>query len=428
MKYLKIKNNGEIDPQALHLVGASTKVGDDSKIGQFGSGNKYALCYLLRNSYDIRVFAGDRELNLETKPHEFGGQTFHRVYVDGEPTSLTTQMGKDWDLWQAMRELYCNAVDEGGNTIDFTDDVTPTKGETHFYVECTADVLEFMTNFDKYFLSPSRIICEVPGYGRISHKSGKEANVYRKGIRCYDTERTSVYDYDLDDIKISEDRLVQYPWRVVPAIWDLIFNCDNEQVIRTFLARCCENFSLEGNVDDISTIYATEVSPTFLEVISSMTFAPVGMSGLLTAEEQASTCIVPTKVFNVLRELVKDNNIQDKFKLTKNNELFREYDTTPLEGEIIRKCLEFFKEVDFDIPYTIKTVKFENKKILGAAVDGEILLSDVGLERGIFDVCNTILEEYIHLKYKVKDETRDFQTASINLLLKYMQKANAIAI
>lgn len=51
MKYIRIKNQWLIEPQALHLVGASTKRNDASKIGQFGSGNKYAMAYLLRNNY-----------------------------------------------------------------------------------------------------------------------------------------------------------------------------------------------------------------------------------------------------------------------------------------------------------------------------------------------------------------------------------------
>ena len=40
MKYLKISNKGEIDPNAFRLRGASTKRNDEMKIGFFGIGLK----------------------------------------------------------------------------------------------------------------------------------------------------------------------------------------------------------------------------------------------------------------------------------------------------------------------------------------------------------------------------------------------------
>jgi hypothetical protein len=43
MKYIKIKNNGLIEAQALYLVGASTKRNDSTKIGQFGHSKRQLL-------------------------------------------------------------------------------------------------------------------------------------------------------------------------------------------------------------------------------------------------------------------------------------------------------------------------------------------------------------------------------------------------
>lgn len=51
--YLKIENEGTVPVEAFTLIGASSKRDDSSKIGMFGSGNKYALAYLLRNNYGI---------------------------------------------------------------------------------------------------------------------------------------------------------------------------------------------------------------------------------------------------------------------------------------------------------------------------------------------------------------------------------------
>jgi len=40
MKYIRVKNAGKIEVSALHMMGVSTKRGDSTKIGQFGSGNR----------------------------------------------------------------------------------------------------------------------------------------------------------------------------------------------------------------------------------------------------------------------------------------------------------------------------------------------------------------------------------------------------
>ena len=48
--YLIIRNKGIIVEEAITLLGASSKRDDDSKIGYFGSGLKYALACFLRNN------------------------------------------------------------------------------------------------------------------------------------------------------------------------------------------------------------------------------------------------------------------------------------------------------------------------------------------------------------------------------------------
>ena len=90
MKYLRIKNNGLIDPLALTLVGASTKRNDETKIGQFGSGNKFAMAYLIRNGYEVQIYAGKRNIAIETVDETFRGIDFKIIKIDGRETSITT--------------------------------------------------------------------------------------------------------------------------------------------------------------------------------------------------------------------------------------------------------------------------------------------------------------------------------------------------
>jgi hypothetical protein len=426
MRYIRIKNIGEIEPQALHLVGASTKRHDSTKIGQFGSGNKYAMAFLLRNGYELKVFSGTREIPITTQKEIFRDQEFNVIYIDGEKTSITTEMGKDWKYWQAMRELYCNALDEGGYGMDMVSDIEPKTGETHFYILNKADSTEFIQNFDNYFATKKKVLfeCEI---GRILEKTGDKANIYRKGIKCYNANKTSVFDYDFFDIQIDENRLVQYFWDVEEKLWDLIFRCNDQEVLRKILMSSDNNDYLESQLSGISTIRADNISEEARELITTINIAPAGYAGLLKQDEVHNHVILPTKVYDAVRHIVKDENVGDRFKIGRKGSFYREVSTDALQDATLAKAMDFLKEVDFDISYPIKLAIFDNKEVLGMASfeDQTILVSDICVERGVNEVVNTIIEEYIHLKHNVRDETRAFQTAAIAELITYMKRKNA---
>ena len=82
MHYLKISNKGLLDVEALTLLGASSKRGDNTKIGMFGSGNKFSLAYLLRNNYELRIFSGLEEIKLTTIEKTFRDKKFNIILVN----------------------------------------------------------------------------------------------------------------------------------------------------------------------------------------------------------------------------------------------------------------------------------------------------------------------------------------------------------
>src|SRR5574343_1021192 len=135
--WLKISNQGLIDPNALILMGASSKRDDVSKIGFFGTGIKYALAVLLRNNIAIKIYNGVKEIEVSTKTVSFRDKEYQQVFIDGRETSITTDIGPDWKIWYAIREIYCNAIDEGG--MDILQVSTPMM---HLYDDTTTIFLE----------------------------------------------------------------------------------------------------------------------------------------------------------------------------------------------------------------------------------------------------------------------------------------------
>lgn len=426
MKYIQIKNTGLIEPQALHLVGASTKRNDSTKIGQFGSGNKFALAYLLRNGYDVKVFSGTNEISITTKKENFRDHEFNVIYIGGEKTSITTEMGKDWEFWQSIREIVANSMDEGGYCMNFMQEIKPVENETHFYIDTKKDVMEFVSNFDNYFATNKKVFFECSA-GRILEKSGDKANIYRKGIKCHNSNRVSVYDYDFIDIQIDENRLVKYSWHVEEKMWDLIFRCDNEEIIMNILHNCHDDKFIEGCIADFATISSSNMSDTYKKCLKKINMAPKRFAGLLKPDEVNNHIIIPTKIFQSVRGMIGDDNVGEKFKVSSGG-IFREIEPDKLQKATIKQAMYFFKEVSFNIPYEIVVAIFDEKDTMGCAYKNQIIISDVCLEKGVNDVSNTIIEEYIHLKYGARDETRAFQTAIITEMIGYMKKNNSIVI
>lgn len=430
MKYIKIKNQGVIEPQALHLIGASTKTNDSTKIGQFGSGNKYALAFFLRENYEMFIYAGLDEMKISTIKETFRDQVFQVIHIDSVRTSITTQMGKDWKLWQAMRELYCNALDEGSVAIEFVQDIKPVADETHFYIATRPEIKQFITDFDNYFSTNKEVLFEC-SVGKIVEKSGTLSNIYRKGIRCFNTKQTSSYDYDFNYIDIDENRLVRYPWQVDEMLWDMVSQCTDEEVILNILLNSNDLKFLESGISDISTIRTDRMSEEFKRCIRKTNLAPSGYAGLLKVDEIHKHVIIPTKIFKAIRGTLKDENVGDNFKISRNGAMFRilELAEIPeLHRRTLADALSFFEEVKFIIPYGIDIAIFDDKEVMGSVNDGKILISDICLDAGVNEVANTIIEEFIHIKHSVADETRAFQTALITEFIVYMKNNNAIVI
>lgn len=430
MNYLKIKNNGVMDITGLYLLGASSKR-NQNKIGMFGSGNKYAMAYLLRNNFELKICAGMQEVEVTTRPIVSRDQDFQLIVVDGKDTSITTEFGKDWELWQAIREVYCNALDEGGAVLEYVSEIKPCENETHFYIKTNTELKNLISQFDSYFAVSRKVLFECD-HGKIYAKAtDTKLNLFRKQIRCFETELLSVYDYDLPTIQIDENRLVKYSWYVASMIWNVIYSCTDKEVIRTILFQCSDSGYVECLNEDYSVARPELMSQEYIEVLNELKLAPKSMSGLVSIEEMGQTTIIPTQLFQQAKAVVDNSSLAAKFKVYKDC-FYVDVEPKELHYETLRKCAAFFKECNYDEvnSYPVKVARFEDKTVHGFAdIENSIIyISELAVEKGVQYACETLLEEYIHIKHHVYDETRGFQNAAIGELINILKRNYAFSI
>jgi len=420
MNYLKISNKGILDVEALTLLGASSKRGDNTKIGQYGSGNKYSLAYLLRNNYEVTIMAGNFQVFLTTKRKKFRDKEFDIILVDGRETSITTEFGKDWNLGQAIRELYCNAIDEGEHTMEFVKEIIPESEKTSFYIKSREEITSYVSNFDDYFAENKKVLFECP-YGKILEKTGKGLNLYRKGVRCMETDKTSTYDYDLSEVLIDENRLVKYTWQVPSLIWNLIYQCTDEQIIKNILNNSHNSDYIECIPSDFESVDSNLMSEAYKNVIKSIKLAPKSMSELVGSDEKSVTSILPDTIYKHATKII-DQNIDSKYKATKNG-FYVEIELNEKQQEKLNEVLNFFDENNYTISCNIVGARFEKKHDFGFAdlKNNLILISESCLEKDIETIKKTILEHYLSLKHGIKN-TEDLTEVLLDELLTIIEK------
>lgn len=207
MRYLKIQNKGLLNIEFFLLMGVSTKSDDPTKIGEHGTGLKYALAYFLRNEIPIKLFIGRKEVEVALKPipvKEIGDVMV--AHVGGKRTAISLNYGKQWEAWQAVREIYCNALDEGITNLGF--DVEEVGGEpdtTTFYIG--SDKLgEVIAQWDHYF-NHAEPIYDCAEFAILPPSVDNKLRIYKQGILIEESEYyDSLYNYDFKQAPLNELR------------------------------------------------------------------------------------------------------------------------------------------------------------------------------------------------------------------------------
>jgi hypothetical protein len=225
---------------------------------------------------------------------------------------------------------------------------------------------------------------------------------------------------------------VKYSWELPSKIWNLILKCTNKEVIKKVLINSCESRDfIEFQISPTFSSLTSSISEEFKEVIKSLKVCPVSMGGLLGQDEIGNTVLIPTEIYRHCSDFLDNENRAKNFKIYKDS-FYEEIFIDNLSQATIDKCLNFFEECNYlgPLEYPIVLARFEKKEILGFAdmKNKCIVLSENCISGGVQKVIETIIEEYIHLKYDVKDETRSFQDASIQELVTVLKIKNSYLV
>lgn len=428
MKYLAIRNNGVLDIRLVSLMGGTTKSKDKYKIGQFGTGLKYFLAFCVRNNIDFKIFCGEKQVVVTVEQETIKNEIFEIICIDGIRSSITSRMGEDWEAWMIIREIWCNALDEGGSKKFITTDVSGLADTTTIFIQATPEITSVMSDWNKYFIHDQAPIFSSPEF--CIYPGGKSFRLYKKGVLIHELDLTtseefSIFSYDIADAEINELR--EFKGSVAQSVAKCL-SCCNVSTAKTFL----ENISQSAYDANIDLSWYLSWSSDWEKAIGDRKLIHFSAEKRMLENgrqiDYEKTIVVPKSLYTVLstqfpdvRGLYSSSGSKD-FVPTDNPELLKRLheavETLRRAGVYIHPELHF-KTGYFDSSNVLADVNLQTKLCC---------VSNKLMDLSMFDVITTVLEENAHIHTGYRDETRMFQQYFIDLYTKTLLEKHSISV
>lgn len=410
---MEFNNSGEVPINAFKLLGASTKRDDDTKIGFFGTGLKYAVAVLLREGIDFKVYSGLKEVEFKIRKTNFGKVKVGVITVNNEKTSMTTDAGINWEPWFAIREIYSNALDEGG-TMELAEGVNPEAGTTKIYVKMDNKLGGITRDWQNFFSTKRTALDEFEvehiGYRILEKRNdNKGLTVFRKGIRTYVNEhKQSLFDYDTTDLRINESRVAEASWEAYQRAAEALAQTSSLEVIKKFKATWAHGKYIEHDSSFWSYLFdwtsGIKFSDTWITGLEKHRLVPLEQSGFYGITP--NTIGLPQTMLEYLYATFGDRLTIEGLSKThyiKTGDYPAEFD----------KAFKILNAAGYELDKDdIIVGKFRDPSVLGMAddTDKKIVLSRLALDYNESDKLAILLEEAIHLKTGYSDRTTEFQS------------------
>jgi len=376
-------NPGEIDPRLIQLMGANVKPNTKSPIGYFGTGLKYAIAVMLRHNCKLQIFSGTTEINFSVKPTVLRDKEFQVVWMHTRAGDValpfTLELGKNWQLWMAYRELYCNAIDEGGDVIERGAERAP--GRT---VISTVGLESIHKNRHEFILASMPLAEQ----DEVDIHPGEDGTLFYKGIKV-GTLENAVYRYNVKSkLDLTEDRTYAGEYSVKMLITRALFQCENRELIANVLLAPKNSFEHLLDFNTYSLESSTQAFKETLAACYKTHKMNLGPYARLAVKRIRPDLLVPPSVT-----------------------------LTRVQESMLRRSREMLASLGYTIEAPVHVVADLGANVYGSVIANGIYISLRAFEVGTKCVCGTLLEEHLHITKGYDDCSRDFQNFLIDKVI-----------
>lgn len=375
---ISFENPGTLDPRSITVFGTSSKDSPDSAIGYFGTGLKYAIAILLRTGHSVEIYSGSAHYLFTTEREQLRNDEFDFIYMH-EPSSppqrlaFTTELGKDWSVLDAYRELHSNALDEQGSVHGRA---IPHSPSTTLVLVTGPEIQQ------AYDLRHTIFITSEPFYENdfLSIHPNPTNHLYYKGVAVHKNAHKYAYTYNLKNVELTENRTIKCLWSAHRSLTRRLVQLQNPAVIQqVFASRTSAEAYMDWHWSD------SLPSEEFLDFL------------------QPLVRVRSKDIHQSLHALYQSHRPEAEILIT--------YQPKPVEAKMLARAIRFLSDIGHDPTiYPIEIYENLGPDIMGKAQNDTILIARQCFNKGTKYLASTIFEEYTHLTTGYADNTYAMQT------------------
>jgi hypothetical protein len=398
----------------ISSMGDSSKRGDDTTIGQFDSGLKYAIALLLRDNVKIKI---DIHNNGELENTFTFGQKNIEDSQTGKDKNLITifdingvetvtgfafNLGYNWKNWMSYREIMSNVLDEKGFAYDstqwkqFPDSIEYNGTNTVITLDFdeNSEFFEVWQNRHLY-MNFEKPLFKVSNSVECLENKENYLRIYKQNILVYeDKDRPSRFAWNIKFGDIDERRILNNVYSVEQSISLAIQDTDNEEFLRTIITKdfkteekefLSSNCSYSDWISEAVKKITTEIYEEFGEVSS--------YDWLIDKVRKQKDCKIGGKKIKTIEDSLW--SYSSEVTVETEPQTFSEPSIIVDEVEYVTPfALEIKKHYNFKLDVEIKIAKLKGSKVVADKYEKCLIIDEN------FDIqkdFHTFVVEYIDL-------------------------------
>lgn len=388
---IHFRNPSVLPIEAITTLGISAKEGD-TPIGRFGTGLKYTIAGVLRLGEEISISVGSIHYYFHAEPATVRGKQFQIAHMttlkEGSQTDIplgfTTDLGKHWEPWMYIRELWSNCKDENGT--HGTGAVIPSTSEETVVLLKGKVVETAYKNLDSFILDsiPVESFEEIENHG----VSNGDRTVYYQNIKVGECPVPAMFRYNLKgEFDLTEDRTIKNWNSAFHRMQSALLQSKDRGILQKFFLAMPEI----GFAEWSSAPYYGGLGPHAVEVLKELW-------------ERVPHKLHPA-AHRIAAHLFRPDRSSMKFELTL------------VEKSKFDRALAFIQKLGFDKEVDWGFVNPDDAELFGFVENENIYICRAAFHNGTQFLAQTMIEEYLHHVEGAYDYTRSFQDILLRRLV-----------